>query len=55
MINVTKIQNSLIGLIGFKQPFNPDYAVVDSNNLLSSSGYFVTDNPYAKIEYINVI
>ena len=52
MINVTKIQSSLIGLIGFQQPFNPDYAIVDAGNLLSSSGYFVTDNPYAKIEYI---
>ena len=52
MINVTKIQDSLIGLIGFKQPFNPDYAIVAGANLLSSSGYFVTDNPYAKIEYI---
>lgn len=52
MIDVTKIQSSLIGLIGFKQPFNPDYAIVDAGNLLSSSGYFVTDNPYAKIEYI---
>lgn len=52
MINVTKIQDSLIGLIGFKQPFNPDYAIVDSDNQASSSGYFVTDNPYAKIEYI---
>jgi len=52
MINIAKIQTSLIGLIGFKQPFNPDYAVVDAGNLLSSSGYFVTDNPYVKIEYI---
>lgn len=52
MINVTKIQDSLIGLIGFKQPFNPDYAIVDTDNQASSSGYFVTDNPYAKIEYI---
>lgn len=52
MINVTKIQDSLIGLIGFKQPFNPDYAIIDEANQLSSSGYFVTDNPYAKIEYI---
>lgn len=52
MINVTKIQDSLVGLIGFKQPFNPYYAIVDADNLLSSSGYFVTDNPYAKIEYI---
>ena len=52
MVNVAKIQDSLIGLIGFKQPFNPDYAVIDTENLISSSGYFVTDNPYAKIEYI---
>jgi len=52
MINVAKIQDSLIGLIGFKQPFNPDYAIVNAGNLSSSSGYFVTDNPYAKIEYI---
>ena len=52
MINVTKIQDSLIGLVGFKQPINPDYAVIDADNLLSGSGYFVTDNPYAKIEYI---
>jgi len=52
MINVAKIQTSLIGLIGFKQPFNPDYAIVNAGNLSSSSGYFVTDNPYAKIEYI---
>ncbi len=52
MINVAKIQDSLIGLIGFKQPFNPDYAIVDSGNQLSKSGYFVTDNPYSKIEFI---
>lgn len=52
MINVTKIQDSLIGLIGFKQPFNPDYTIVDADNRVSKSGYFVTDNPYAKIEYI---
>ena len=52
MINITKIQNSLVGLVGFKQPYNPDYAILDAGNQLSSSGYFVTDNPYAKIEYI---
>lgn len=52
MINIAKIQTSLIGLIGFKQPFNPDYTIVDADNRVSKSGYFVTDNPYAKIEYI---
>lgn len=40
------------GIVGFKQPYNPDYAIVNTDNQLSTSGYFVTDNPYAKIEYI---
>lgn len=40
------------GIVGFKQPYNPEYAIVNAENQLSSSGYFVTDNPYAKIEYI---
>jgi len=52
MINITKIQTALSGLVGFKQPYNPDYAIVDSINQASSSGYYITDNPYAKIEYI---
>jgi hypothetical protein len=52
MININKIQTALLGVVGFKQPYNPSYAIVDGENQLSSSGYFVTDNPYAKIEYI---
>lgn len=52
MIDVAKIQDSLVGLIGFRQPVNPDYAIIDSDNLLSESGYFVNDNPYAKIEFL---
>lgn len=52
MIDITKIQTALSGIVGFKQPYNPDYAIVDSTNQASSSGYYVTDNPYAKIEYI---
>jgi len=52
MININKIQTSLLGLVGFQQPYNPKYAIVDVDNLVSESGYYVTDNPYAKIEYI---
>jgi hypothetical protein len=52
VININKIQTAMLGVVGFKQPYNPSYAIVDSANQLSSSGYFVTDNPYAKIEYI---
>ena len=40
------------GLVGFNQPYNPAYAIVDVDNLASESGYFATDNPYAKIEFI---
>lgn len=52
MFEVSKIKNSLSGLVGFKQPFNPDYAIVNANNLLSESGYHVNSNPFAKVEYI---
>ena len=52
MINITKIQSALSGIVGFKQPYNPDYAIVDTSNQSSDSGYYITDNPYAKIEYI---
>jgi hypothetical protein len=52
MLQISKIQNSFLGIVGFKQPYNPNYAIVNAANQLSSSGYFVTDNPYVKIEYI---
>jgi len=52
MSDISKIQDSFSGLIGWEQPFNPDYAIVASENLISESGYFVNSNPFAKIEYI---
>lgn len=52
MVNINKIQTNLVGLVGFKQPYNPSYAILDAGNISSESGYFVTDNPFAKIEYI---
>ena len=52
MINISKIQANLAGLVGFKQPYNPAYAILDQQNVSSESGYFVTDNSFAKIEYI---
>lgn len=50
MFNVSKIQSGLYGLVGFRQPFNPSYQKLSGTNLLSRSGYFVTDNPFAKVE-----
>ncbi len=52
MINPVTLTSKLTGLIGFRQPVNPDYAVIDSANLLSRSGYFINDNPFVKIESV---
>ena len=52
MFDVTLIKQELTGLVGFRQPANPKFAIIDEANLESKSGLFVTDNPYAKIEYI---
>lgn len=52
MINPTVLETKLAGLIGFRQPYNSTYAVIDAANLLSRSGYFVNDNPFVKIETI---
>lgn len=52
MYNVTKIQDSLNGVVGYRQPLNPDYPTLTAANLASRSGRFVTDNPYCKIEFI---
>ena len=50
MFNKTKVINDLYGLVGSEQPANPTYAIVDADNLLSTSGRNFTDNPFCKIE-----
>jgi hypothetical protein len=52
MFQVDKISNGLLGIVGFRQPHNPSYAILDSENLTSASGLYVNDNPYAKVEFI---
>lgn len=52
MFQVNKISNGLVGLVGFRQPYNPTYAILDADNLVSQSGLYVNDNAYAKIEFI---
>jgi hypothetical protein len=52
MFNVPKTQAALNGLVGFKQPANPDYAFLDAENQVSRSGRFVTDNSLCKLEHI---
>lgn len=53
MFNPTKIKE-LHGIVGLEQPFDPEYAILDADNLVSRSGYLsnLSSNPYAKIRFI---
>lgn len=50
MFQVDKIKSNLYGIVGFKQPFDPTYSIIDDDNQTSRSGYFITDNSYVKIK-----
>lgn len=50
MFDKTKVE-AIVGIIGLRQPNNPAYAIVDADNLLSDSGYFVTDVEHVKVEF----
>lgn len=46
MFNVTKIQDSLVQLVGIRQPSDPDFSVIiDVDNLTSESGMYLDDLP----------
>lgn len=52
MFQVDKISDKLYKLVGLRDPFNPAYVILDSDNQVSRSGLFVTDNSFVKIESI---
>ena len=52
MFQVDKIKSKLYGIVGLRDSFNPAYAMLDINNKISRSGYYITDNAYVKLEYI---
>jgi len=49
MFNKNKI-DSIYGIVGLRGSDNPVYQILDAANLASTSGYFVDDNAYCKIE-----
>lgn len=51
MFNVNKI-SGIVGIVGFQNPANPNYAIIDAQNQASTSGRYVTDNAFCKVEYI---
>jgi hypothetical protein len=52
MFNKVTVEQNLSGLVGLRQPYNPDYAILDTDNQNSRSGYFANDNPMAKLELV---
>ena len=52
MFQVGKISTKLYGIVGLRDSFNPAYAILDADNQISRSGYYITDNAYVKLEYI---
>jgi hypothetical protein len=52
MVNVSKIQAKLNGLVGFRQPFDPAYDILDAANITSRSGLRVNDNEFVKVEFL---
>lgn len=52
MFQASKIATGLLGIVGFRQPYNVNYAVLNEENTTSISELYVNDNSYAKIEFI---
>jgi hypothetical protein len=50
MFDSSVIESKLYGLVGCNNPYDPAFAIVDANNLVSRSSLFATDNPFCKIE-----
>lgn len=50
MFDKTKVE-ALLGVVGVENPADPDYAIVDAPNQLSTSGYLVTDIPHVKVQF----
>ena len=51
MFDVTKIQTGLEGLVGIRQPLNPEFAILDAANIASRSGRYLDDIANYKTEY----
>tara|TARA_R110002051_G_scaffold179321_1_gene249088 strand:- start:4834 stop:5907 length:1074 start_codon:yes stop_codon:yes gene_type:complete len=54
MFDVTTVISKMYKLVGLRQPFNPTYAILDADNITSTSGLYSnrSDNPYVKVEYL---
>lgn len=52
MFDISKVRTELKSLVGWANPVDPTYSIVDATNQTSDSGRLFTDNPYVKIPFI---
>ena len=52
MFSKRQIADKLYGIVGLRQPYNSEFAILDSFNSSSRSGYYSNDNPFAKVEFL---
>ena len=52
MINKALLISSLYGNVGSRQPLDPAIPTIDTNNKVSRSGYYVTDDPFVKLDVL---
>jgi hypothetical protein len=52
MIQVSKIQEGLFGLVGLRQPLDPSLPILSNENKVSRSGLFVDDVPPFKLKFL---
>lgn len=49
MIDKNQVVTRLTGLVGWDQPFDPSYSILEPDLLISRSGYKVDENPYCQV------
>lgn len=53
MLNISEIRTNLFGVVGLRQPYNPEYKILTAANIESSSGmYFDQFSSYVTVENI---
>jgi len=51
MFNRSKI-SGISGIVGWLQPIDPAYAILDATNIASTSGRFINESEFVKIQYL---
>ncbi|MCH6575171.1 MAG: hypothetical protein IH795_08205, partial [Bacteroidetes bacterium] len=52
MFEAPIVTTGLLGLVGYRQPFDPAFPVLNAANLTTRSGLIANDNAFAKLQYL---